>query len=590
MKMISSTTIWPKLILIFLIIIGGAIAVGAEVIDDIAEDFAPISGYVVMPEGNEYIIDLDETHGISTGDIFSVIAPGKEIVHPVTHKVLGTLETVKGMLKVTRIKTGFSFARPIGKSDNIQRGDPIRRYGNLAAIFWDYTGRGQSFFMRLQKALPDLKWQDYDKSQSSRPPKPAASSVTHDALTFILSDSGIEVRDPDFMVVRSYAYPASLSKTGPAPPAAGSTTGAAAPVVAAVPPKSEPGATTPPATGHKKGEVKSVFPVFSGVQTLSSLPGVSVMTDFMVHGDQLLMASTNGARIQIFDVADGLKLIAESAPAYPVQILSVKWWVPDKGQKLYLAATVWSDRDKKVRGNLFGLNGDSLKPVMENIPRILGTFDLNGDGQPEALFGQEFDGENFFGRRLSELRLSGDKLSYFEPGIQTPSHFPVLGSVFADLTGDGQLETIYIRNRILYVYSGNKRLYKSQKQMGGSLSNLTYDIDPTVKDVQPATVEFEISPVVTDLDGDGQSEIIAVASDRDLLGTLAITPGIKKTWLTIFKYQNGRFASGTLGDELDLPLPGLTVTPRRVLIVATEPGNLLGEGAKSHLLAYSLGQ
>ena len=141
----------------------------AGVVDDIAGDFKPISGYLVMSEGDEYIIDLDHTHGISTGDIFSVLAPGKKIVHPVTQKVLGTLEEVKGILKVTRIKKGFSFARPVGESTNIKRGDPIRRYGNLTAIFWDYTGKGRSFFIQLQKGLPDLKWQDYNTAQNSRP-------------------------------------------------------------------------------------------------------------------------------------------------------------------------------------------------------------------------------------------------------------------------------------------------------------------------------------------------------------------------------------------------------------------------------------
>ncbi len=126
--------------------------------------------------------------------------------------------------------------------------------------------------------------------------------------------------------------------------------------------------------------------------------------------------------------------------------------------------------------------------------------------------------------------------------------------------------------------------------MGGSLSFLTYDIDPTFKDVQTTTVEFEISPVVKDLDGDGHPEILAVASDRDLLGSLSISSGVKKSWLAVFKYQDGRFDSGSLGNELDKPLQGLAVDQHRVLVVATEPGNLMGEGANSHLLAYSLSQ
>jgi hypothetical protein len=126
--------------------------------------------------------------------------------------------------------------------------------------------------------------------------------------------------------------------------------------------------------------------------------------------------------------------------------------------------------------------------------------------------------------------------------------------------------------------------------MGGSLSFLTYDIDPTFKDIKSNTVEFEVSPVVTDLDGDGLPELLAVASSRDIFGSLAISPGIKRSWVAIFKYKDGRFESGTIGNELENPLQGLAVTRERILMVATDSGNLVGEGAKSHLISYALTQ
>jgi hypothetical protein len=588
--MIGLISLWCRPILGFFIIIGGVIAVQAAVVDDIAKDFEPISGYVVMREGDEYIIDLDDTHGIATGDIFSVIAPGKKIVHPVTRKVLGTLEEVKGILKVARIKKGFSFVQPVGKSKDIKRGDPIRRYGNLPAIFWDYTGQGQSFFIQLQQALPDLKWLDYEKAQSARPRQPAANSETRNSLTFILTGSGVEVRDPEFRVIRSYDPPPSLSKLDTAPSKAAKVAVTSAPVIATPAPKAKDSAKAPVIVGRQTAGDRKIIPVFSEVQNIANLPSVSLNTDFIKYDDQLLLATTDGKQIQVFNVAHNLKPIAEGSPSYPVKILSVKWWSPDNRRKLYLATNTWSDRDKKVRGGLFLLEGDKLVPTIQDIPRILGTFDLNNDGWPETLLGQEFVGETFFGRRLNELKLNGNEIRYLQPNIQFPRHFTVLGSTFADVTGNGQLETVYVRNKILYVYSGKKRLYKSPKQMGGSLSFLTYDIDPTFKDVQTTTVEFEISPIVTDLDGDGHSEILAVASDKNIFGSLSISSGVKKSWLAVFRYQNGRFESGTLGDEFDKPLQGLTVAQQRVLLVATEPGNLMGEGANSHLLAYSLSQ
>lgn len=566
------------------------LAVGAAAIENITRDFKPISGYVVMSEGDEFIIDLDQTNGIQTGDIFSVIAPGKKIIHPVTKKELGSLETVKGMLKVTRIKSGYSFARPVGKVAEIERGNPIRRFGNLPALFWDYTGKGLPLFIRLQKNLNDLKWTDYNSAQKSRPQEPKANEATSRALTFILTDRTLEVRDPEFMIIRSYDYSEDVFSKDTKSSATVGASGAAASMAPDT--RASRDAGDHAAFPSRKEDVggRSLSLSFSEVQTIANLPDVAIVTDFIYFENQLLMASSNGKRIQIFDIADKLNLIADGKPNYPVRILSLKWWTPQGKATPYLSANVWSDRDKKVYGSLFRIDGSSLKPVIQGIPRILGTFDSNGDGKPEVLLGQEFAGDTFFGRRLNELKLNGNKIDYIKPKLEFPRNFTVLGSVLADVTGNGQVETIYVRNRILYVYSGKKRLYKSPKQMGGSLSFLTYDIKPNTRNIQPTSVEFEISPIVHDLNGDGIAEILAVASERDLLGNLSISAGVEKSWLAVFRYKDGRFESGRLGSELDKPLQGLTVDQHRVLFVTTEPGDITGEGAGSHLLAYSVSQ
>jgi len=115
----------------------------AAVIDEVVRDFTPISGYVIMETEGEYLIDLDASKGIAAGDLFSVIKSGKKITHPVTGKVLGTLEEVKGILKVTRLQSGYSFARLLGTSHEIERGDPVRRYTHMSATLWDYTTPGK---------------------------------------------------------------------------------------------------------------------------------------------------------------------------------------------------------------------------------------------------------------------------------------------------------------------------------------------------------------------------------------------------------------------------------------------------------------
>ena len=233
------------------------------------------------------------------------------------------------------------------------------------------------------------------------------------------------MRDPEFSVLQSYDTPDSLSKTGASPSTAAAV--AAAPVIVTTPLKADPDAKTAVPARKETTGVKTQAPVFSEAQTIANLPEVSLITDFIKYDDQLLMASTNGAQIQIFDVTHDLKLVAGGAPAYPVRILSLKWWAPGNGPRLYLAANVWSERDKNVRGNLFLLDGEVLRTKIERIPRILGSFDLDGDGRPETLLGQEFSGDTFFGRRFNELKLSGDKIQYLKPQYRASATFHRIG-------------------------------------------------------------------------------------------------------------------------------------------------------------------
>jgi hypothetical protein len=558
----------------------------SAVIDEIANDFKPISGMVVMASNGEYIIDVDESKGIIIGDLFSVLTAGEKIIHPQSGKVLGTLEEVKAILKVIRIKPGYSFAQPLAKTADIKRGDTIKRYNNLPALFWDYTGKGKPFFAGLQKSLSDLKWQDYESAQRSRPVRPQPIPDNRDTIVFILTDRGVEVRDPEFFLLHSYDQPESLQPISAAPSPTGeiqSPAKAAAPV-----------AVKPSAAESSKIETQPQLtkepvrfkPQYERAHTIDKISNLSVMTDFIKFHNRLLMASTDGLKIAIYDVADNLTPVAEGAPSYPGQILALKWWQPSNEGPLFLAVTAWAD--KSVSGDIYRLENQRLYAVKEGISRILGTFDLDGDQRPETLLGQRFEGENFFGNSVRELKLIKDQIKDHKLTIPLPRRFTVLGSLFADLTGDGKMETAFIRNGILYIYNQKNRLYQSPKEMGGSLSFLTYDVDPFAKNIQPTSASFEVSPVAADIDGDGQLELLVVASEKDVIGNVGAAPGIKKTWLEVVKFQDRRFVKGIIGDEMDTPLQGLVVADKRVLFVATQPGNLFGKGSNSHLLAYQL--
>ncbi len=588
------------LALTILFCIAFAIPCRAAVVDEVASDFKPLSGYVVMPVGEGFLIDQDASKGVSVGDLFAVVRVGEKVIHPVTKEVLGTLDEVKGFLQVTRIKSGYSYARPLGKANAFKAGDVIHRYQRIPATFWDYTGQGAGVYAQLKDRLPNLDWQDYAAAQANRPPQPAVTGTTDTALFFVLAPSGLQVHGPDSQVIHAYprpALPVAESAIAPSGPAA------------AVPPVTAPVAVapSPSAPGSVKWEQATVAAnqgaagyqvVYPGFKTVAGLPAGTIMATFYRTGEQLLLATTDGGTFQVFSVSDTLTPLAQGKSSLPGKVLALHWWQPVAGGPLYLALTssveineaVTSLTSNTVTGAIFQLQGDRLTPVRERLQYILGSFDVDGDGIQETLLGQNFDRDIFFGGQLKELRLVNGEVETSSVGLDLPFGFPVQGSLLADLTGDGRPEAIFVRRRTLSVYDGDKLLYESPQQMGGTLSAMTFNRQLDVKDPLFATEPFEVAPVTADLDGDGRLELIAVASEGAFLRAPGMGPNVKSAWLSVLRFNQGTFLRGRLGHDLETLISGLAVSEGRALLVSTQKGSFLSGAGKSHLLELPLGQ
>lgn len=580
---------------IYCCIISAVPAAGA-VLDDVARDFKPLSGYLVMPVGDEYLVDLDAGKGLVAGDLLAVIEKGKKVIHPVTGKVLGTLDQVKGVLQIVRVKTGYSYARTIGKAKDLKAGDLVRRYTDLPALFWDYTGRGEEVYARLKKFLPQLEWQDYGVAQAGRPDKPGALAMQEATLIFVLDGSGLSVHDGSYQALHAYPPPEAVKTTGverfvpvPSSPslAANAQAEAGKELV-----RWEHAAVT---DNRQPEGARAVYP---GFHTLGALPEGTLMAAFVRQGQKLLLACTDGKAIQIFTVGATLVPLAHLSPERPASLLALHWWQPKVDGPLYLAVTssvevnqaVTSTTPHTVSGLIFQLQKNRLVPVVDDLPYLLGSFDRDGDGVNETLLGQNFDRDTFFGQNIKELYLADGGVATRATGLTLPRNFPVQGSLLADLTGDGHEEAISVRHRVLSIADGRKVLYESPRQMGGSLSGMTFARNPGAVDELLATEPLEVSPVAADLDGDGRLELVAIAAEGSLLRAPGLGASVDKAWLVVMRYGNGAFIRGSLGDELDGPIQGLTVDGNRVLLVGTQAGSFLGKTGKSYLMSLPLKQ
>ncbi|MBW2187222.1 MAG: VCBS repeat-containing protein [Deltaproteobacteria bacterium] len=534
----------------------------------IAKDFSSVSGYVVMATGSEYIIDLDSAQGVAAGDLFSVVTKGGNIVHPVTKKIIGTLDTVSAVLKVTRIKSGYSYAVKVRGDGDLSAGTEINRFDSVNATFQDQTGNSEVLKAELMTALPSLQWQ-------------GDSQLADADLAFVATAAGVQVRDSSGQLLRSYQTGQTIA--APVPSTMNLT--AAVPQVA-VPQVAM--AQQGPVTYQSRSQVGGFgtsalnmqFPRFVKVGQFDT---TTVMSDFEKFNDQLYLASTDGSAIKVYRVGETIELAGQGDSITMGQILSVSWWQPQGDPALYLVVTVWGD--DRVESDLLRWDGQAFSAVKKGFNRFLAGFDADGNGTSELLIGQDFDREMFYASRFNAYSLNGDTLVRSELQFKLPKLFRVISGLLSDVTGDGQPEAIFIRNRRLYVYAGENQLYKSSKEMGASLSGVTYDIDPSAQNPMITSASCAVAPVAADLDGDGKPEIVAISAEGTYLQAAGVSSSINKSWLSVLKYQDGMMMKGTLGDKLERPIQGLAVDNGKAIMVATDVAGILDGAAASYVLA-----
>jgi hypothetical protein len=526
--------------IVALLLTGAGLCQAAELGQEVRKDLSPLDGRIIAVRADDYLIDQDATTGVRDGDLFAVIQPGQSVRDPKTGKVLGHEETVTAVLRVTQVLRGFSKAVIAGRAGGIRQGDVVRRYALLKTVFWDYTDRGESVYTEMRENLPDLRWSDYGISQRRRPKEPAFSGIEGD-LFFILKGSTLEVRDAQGRMIKAYSgmqprpMPVAVSRT-PAPMA--------------------------------KSEMIGVLPM------------AACIADFISDGNQSLLAATDDKYVRVYAIDAEATLQASWSPDTGDRIVALCWWRPDPKGPFYLGATLWTDQGPKVpRGVILRWRDNTLRPVATVLSSVLGAFDRDGDGVPETLLRQEFDPENFFGRRVKTLRWSGDKILAESLDEKLPNGFTVTGSILADLDGDGNTETAMIKNGFLFIYRGRKQLYKSPRKIGGSTDKLTFNATPGMQDFRLVTVRFEVSPLWCDVDGDDRKELVVPAAEGINYTMPGLPAEVDRSWLAVIRHEQGHFATRELSENFERPIQGLGLSSHGVLFLTTHSaGGQTGHG------------
>lgn len=435
------------LILAFLF---GTASAFAGVPEDLARDLKPQSGVIIMSSEGEYLVDLDAKKGVRAGDLLTVVKAGEKIVHPVTNEVLGNLDQVKGVLQVTRVKEGYSFARSIGKVE-FGRGDSVRRFSGVPASFWDYTSGGRSLYDQLRVALPSLDWQGYDEAQKQKPVRPEMTAGAP-PLIFVLREGRLEVRVPEFRELYTYVVtPAAPSAIVPVP---------APTAPAAIVQTPAPGATTA-VVQNKMSQAEGLsYPAEYG----NVLVGIEV-ADLDGDGAQEV-AAVFPHSLEVGRVKEGkYERLHAMELGFGRKVLAIDGADLDRDgrSELYLTAA----DNGELRSFVVAFKDGVYQIVRENIPWYFRTGTLPGEGP--VLMAQRMGGleEDFSGPVFRVIHESGSLaegkgVAEFS-GKSLYSNFP-----FRTEKGELFLGQLNPWDHLKILRSNGDLLWESDERFGGS--------------------------------------------------------------------------------------------------------------------------
>lgn len=173
----------------------------------LVETFRPRDGVVIKGNEGEYLLDLGTNNGVREGDLIAVLAAGEEVKHPVSGTVLGRIDHARAFLRISRIKPDFSWATPLTPAIAIRPTEPVRRFGEVPAVFIDRQSDGHPLFTELQQALPHLAWRPWGET-----------TLSGAGLSFTLDRQSLEVRDDRGTLLGSWPIAPTTTTSGAATP------------------------------------------------------------------------------------------------------------------------------------------------------------------------------------------------------------------------------------------------------------------------------------------------------------------------------------------------------------------------------------
>ena len=428
-------------------------AAANDLAGQLAQQFPPLQGEVVDVQGEQLYLSLGARDQVLEGMRLDVFREGDALTSPTTGEVLGRLEEDLGTVTVTRVAETYAVAVPAGAATGVtvQAGDKVRiTAGRLSLALLpvtDQTGQAMSLAAladAVQRGLgatgrfhvvPRARLAVWLLERGLAPGDVLAPEVMADAASSlgvaymaqpVLQDAGdatiVELRmlvaaQPQTLATTALAMlpeTPSMVQRPAAPPAAQPPADVAKPSIRPESPSSEAASTSPGPT-HRLVTLQELLDAdliameeryVPLAQFASELRGFDTAD---IDGDgQTELVMVNGTRVSLYHVHENqLVPIASYSDRRPGILLSAQLVAFGAGQELGVVVNRYSPNLKGMDSFFLILQDRKLVLQQRGLPDILLAVDANGDGLNESIWGQRFDGVDFFRRgqvRQYELR------------------------------------------------------------------------------------------------------------------------------------------------------------------------------------------
>ena len=231
----------------------------------------------------------------------------------------------------------------------------------------------------------------------------------------------------------------------------------------------------------------------------------------------VMLSDTKG--VLLYHVQESqLVPIASYSDRRPGSLLSAQLVRLSDGQTPGVVVNRYSPNRKGMDSFFLVLQGRQLVRQQKGLSDILLAVDADGDGVNESLWGQRFDGKDFFRRgQVRQYELRNGRLKR-QRKLALPGGFRATGAALARLGAPGNRQLVFVDERHnLKVYDGKTRRWTSPANVGGSYVFAALELRYSPNVAEQTQFDFEAIPAVADFDGDGIDEVL-VPQNQSRLG------------------------------------------------------------------------